>query len=266
MVQLQSQLETLAKEKLEVEKKLTEKRRNCRFLEGELQRMVKGESEREIASLKQGHLLFSPILDSLADFFPLVSGALFVKHGRESSDLRRLTVTEDLSRIVWAPAGLFLFFFTNYTHFLFAEVESNSVPLWELLTDNRGLVLPKVNEKRVNVVHVEKVEPGTDYFPGGKLSTDTRGNHPLASIMAKKQLHATETLNQSQCFSIVFKKESGIPNLNLQIPLGGNGRSRDEWISAFKNILHEKQQGSGNGRGTGIGVWKQSIAEILKKS
>ena len=46
----------------------------------------------------------------------------------------------------------------------------------------------------------------------------------------------------TRCFSVIFRDTSA---LHLEVPETGNGRSRNEWVNAFKGVLNESFEEDG---------------------
>ena len=63
----------------------------------------------------------------------------------------------------------------------------------------------------------------------GLLAQPRRSSSATASTASKALVHAAE---DSRCFSILAESQS----LHLELPRGGNGRSRREWMDAIAGL------------------------------
>jgi hypothetical protein len=46
-------------------------------------------------------------------------------------------------------------------------------------------------------------------------------------------------VDEGRCFTLVCQEEGRVVGFNLEVPVGGNGRSRDEWLQALKECWEE---------------------------
>ncbi|GMH32816.1 hypothetical protein BSKO_00650 [Bryopsis sp. KO-2023] len=84
--------------------------------------------------------------------------------------------------------------------------------------------------RTISIASIALIKEGTEMFP--KQDTSSWGSIKRY-VKGKKGGRLGPVPIPENSFSIFFSTKTAI---HLEIPMGGNGRSRDEWVSAFSNL------------------------------
>jgi len=138
----------------------------------------------------------------------IIEGAYFTMHKASDSSGRHLWYSPSASALKWA---------------LERPRPGTAGPL----PDNK-------RERSVSVKHIQEVVSGARLFP----SQHARGWVGLKTLVvgltkSKGEGDIPSHVEDKHCFSLVFSGNSAI---HLELPEGGNGRSRDEWVAAFADL------------------------------